>query len=498
DIDLFLNGENMTESPVINLAVKDKLNISTYYFEKLNGEIKGKFLTEANISILGGQINSSYYELNQTGDFYQISMDTEKLGIGVHDMSLYIKEANYEEGFAKIRVNIKARDTYTNIFINNINSTLNPRYTSPILEEVNISAFYHDSIDNELIFPNSVELSGLDNETYAIDTTGDSTKISIDTSKLRLGIYYITLSSNVTNYYLISDLIVLDLIPRDAVISVFVNGTNSSLSSEFNVPITGFLNISVLFNDLLYNNTISSFDSSLTGISQSSINKTSNQNLPDLQTDFLISTADLGIGTFYLSITGQKENYNSISEKYRLNINKISTNITTPSGNSTFSIITQNDFNLNLLILNQDFGGRVTDCEVKYSWKFGSGQLNELNDGTFSVDLKNVPEGVYNINITVYKEDPNYDFQTRIITLNVLPTQKGGLSPLLISLLIGLTTAVSISFYAYQKYFKYPKVIRELHKVKRSIKHGKTTNLVFQTKSDLFVNKFKEIMKKDL
>ncbi|MHA1584889.1 MAG: hypothetical protein ACTSWL_06515, partial [Promethearchaeota archaeon] len=37
DIDLFLNGENMTESPVINLAVKDKLNISTYYFEKLNG-----------------------------------------------------------------------------------------------------------------------------------------------------------------------------------------------------------------------------------------------------------------------------------------------------------------------------------------------------------------------------------------------------------------------------------------------------------------------------
>ena len=154
--------------------------------------------------------------------------------------------------------------------------------------------------------------------------------------------------------------------------------------------------------------------------------------------------------------------------------------------------------NLNILVENLDFGGYVDGCEVSYSWILGSGDINETTGGNYGTILHAIPEGVYTIYVTVYKENQYYQFTTYEITLNVIEIEEQGLPQWLLYVFIFVAGALSISFIAYQRYYKYPKLIRNLHQVKKSLKYGKITTKVFKTSSDLFGETYEQILSKDL
>jgi hypothetical protein len=481
---VFLDGENKTESPIIETTVQDIVNISAFYYE-LN---QGQYLSNATVALIGSNVS---YNLTQKGDMYEMLVDTEQLGIGTHFLSLYLEEIHYFEGYAKIRIDIIARDTKTYIEMNGINTT---RHQIPVMEVVNITVSYIDAISQNPLYPEDISLSGINESAYSVMYNGELTHILLNTTNIGVKIHYIAVVAEIYNYYITSNLVVVEVVPRDTYLDVHVNDINSSLVSELILPITEPVNISVIFKDSMLHAPILTGDINLTGIASSAYTVIQTET----KTEFLIDTEALGVGIYFLSITGVKQEYNSIITHYQLNVNRIHTNITTPSGNQTFTILPGEDFNLNIIVENLDFGGLVENCQVTYAGRLGSGAINETTGGNYAVDFLTIPEGVYTIYVTVYKENQYFEFATYEITLNVIEIEEQGLPQWLLYVFIFVAGALSISFVAYQRYYKYPKIIRELHQVKKALKHGNSTTKAFKTSADLFGESYGQILSEDL
>ncbi|MHA1745484.1 MAG: hypothetical protein ACTSWW_05765 [Promethearchaeota archaeon] len=486
-MELYINGENKTESPIIETTAQDIVNISAFYYETIQLE----YLTKANVSLIGSEDTHFSYELEQKGDMYEILLDTELLGIGTHFLSLYLEETHYFEGYAKIRIDIVARDSITSIKMDGINTT---RHKFPIMEVVNITVSYVDTISLNDLYPESVILSGINETAYSVVYNGKLTQILLNTTTVGVNIHYIAVVAEIHNYDITSNLVIVEVVPRETFLDVNVNGINSSLATELNFPITELANISIIFKDTMLGTPILMGDINLTGISSSAYIVVQT----DTKTEFLIDTESLGVGIYFLSITGVKQEYISVVTQYQLNVNRIHTNITTPSGNQTFTIFPGEDFNLNILVENLDFGGLVEDCQVTYAGRLGSGDINETTSGNYAINFPAIPEGVYTVYVTVYKENQYFEFATYEITLNVIEIEEQGLPQWLLYVFIFVAGALSISFVAYQRYYKYPKIIRDLHQVKKALKHGNSTTKAFKTSADLFGESYGQILSEDL
>ncbi|MHA1612935.1 MAG: hypothetical protein ACTSYU_12835 [Promethearchaeota archaeon] len=483
-MDVFLDGVNRTESPIIETTVQDIVNISAFYYE-LN---QGEYLTNATVTLIG---SNDTYNSTQKGEMYEMLIDTEQLGLGTHFLSLYLEETNYFEGYSKIRIDVIARDTKTSIEMNEINTT---RHQLPVMEVVNITVSYTDAISHNDLYPETVSLSGINETAYSVIYNGNLTHLILNTTNIGVKIHYIAVVAEIHNYYVTSNLVIVEVVPRETYLDVDVNGINSSRTTELNIPITESVNISVTFKDTMLLSPILMGDINLTGISASAYTMIQT----DTKTEFLIDTEILGVGIYFLSITGVKQEYLSLVTQYQLNVNRIHTNITTPSGNQTFTIFPGEDFNLNILVENLDFGGLVENCQVTYAWRLGSGAINETTGGNYAVDFLTIPEGVYTIYVTVYKENQYFEFATYEITLNVIEIEEQGLPQWLLYVFIFVAGALSIGFVAYQRYYKYPKIIRDLHQVKKALKHGNSTTKIFKTSADLFGESYGQILSEDL
>ncbi|MBY9021414.1 MAG: hypothetical protein KGD67_10165, partial [Candidatus Lokiarchaeota archaeon] len=154
--------------------------------------------------------------------------------------------------------------------------------------------------------------------------------------------------------------------------------------------------------------------------------------------------------------------------------NKIATRINSTSGESYFSILPSESLNLSISLTNYDFGGIITNANVTYRWAYGQGTLlDPENDGTYEIELDNIPAGTYTITITAYAGD-DYSFETYEITVNVVSIIPPDFSILFI-ILAGALVALVTGFTLYQVRFKYPATVRKSRKIRKKISKGKKT-----------------------
>ena len=174
------------------------------------------------------------------------------------------------------------------------------------------------------------------------------------------------------------------------------------------------------------------------------------------------------------TIISHANNFQIKTLSLRITLNKIATVIISTSGESYFSILPSESLTLSILLTDSDFGGTITDATVTYRWAYGQGTLlDPEDDGTYVVELDNIPTGTYKITITASAGD-DYNFETYEITINVVSVAPDDFSLLFIAL-AGALVAMVLGITLYVVRFKYPPTVRKSRKLRKKIRKGKKT-----------------------
>jgi hypothetical protein len=157
----------------------------------------------------------------------------------------------------------------------------------------------------------------------------------------------------------------------------------------------------------------------------------------------------------------------------RITVNPVSTSINTGSGLNHVDISPNEDFLIQIVLNNTNFGGTIKNATVTYQWENGQGILTDSNnDGIYEAILINVPVGSYLISIYAYAGE-NYDFRGDFeIVLNVIAPPGPDITIIIISLAAGVV-GLSVGIVLYQTHFKYPPKVRMMRKIRKKIGKGK-------------------------
>jgi hypothetical protein len=215
----------------------------------------------------------------------------------------------------------------------------------------------------------------------------------------------------------------------------------------------------------------------------------STENIGLEQYSFNFNTTLLKVGVNLLKLTCYKPNYNIQEINLRITISKISTVISTESGESYIIAGLGQSINLRLTLNDTDFGGTIKGATMTYRWAYGQGNLTDSNnDGIYETDIEGVPIGTYIITITASGYE-NYDFESYKITLSVTEEVRPEGLTWLVYVLVGAIVGGVGAFSAYQLYFKYPPMVRKIRKLRKNIRKSKKTKPIITLKRKDVIDK---------
>ncbi len=200
-LEVFMNGNNVTSSGEGQAEISKELNISIYYFD----QVTQQELTGANITV--NDIDESFYNVSNIDSTYEILMDTNKLGSGIHFLYITLEKENYSPITQQLKVSINSISTYFEIIIDGNDVTLSKKAEAPITKIMNITVSYFDNESLQEIQHADVELIGVDDTYYTVFNSSLSYQILLDTEKLGLGVHFVPLLLEKDNYSPISQVI---------------------------------------------------------------------------------------------------------------------------------------------------------------------------------------------------------------------------------------------------------------------------------------------------
>jgi len=456
EILLFIDSNPINESDTIQVEVNQFLNITIFYKDNL---------TQLNLP--GAVVElPSWGNFSEVGSQYNYTIDTNDLEQGITLLNVLAQLTNYKSQTIQFYVKVIERVTELHLFINSIQRNASDVIQVEVDQFLNITIFYNDNFTKLNLPGGIVELLGWGN----FSEISSQYNYTIDTNDLEQGITILTIQAKLTNYKSQTIQFYVKVIERSPSIQFFLNGEDKTSDPVIELPIGSILNITVKFADNITGFHI--YNASIR-IEGDSVLFNSTENIGLEQYSFNINTTLLKVGVNLLKLTAYKPNYNIQDINLRITINKISTVISTESGESYLITGSGQSINLRITLNDTDFGGTIKGAIVTYRWAYGQGNLTDSdNDGIYEVDIEGVPIGTYIITITASGYE-NYDFESYKITLSVIEEGGPGGLTWLVYVLIGVIVGVVGVFIAYQSHFKYPPMVRKVRKLRKKIRKGK-------------------------
>ncbi|MFX0106553.1 MAG: hypothetical protein ACFE75_13850, partial [Candidatus Hodarchaeota archaeon] len=359
------------------------------------------------------------------------------------------------------------------LFLNGIETYDGDTIQFEIDENINITVYYRDNHTKEHISNASVVLvgRGILNETFT------HYNITINAGDLSQGITVLSIFAQLINYQPQSIQFFVEIVERSTGLQLFLNSEDKTTDPVYELTIGQSLNITAKYFDNQTGMHIDTATLQLIG-EDLSLNFTRDDLLG--QHYIYLNTTELGIGVKLFSIVAKATNYQINTIDPRITVKRIRAQIGTVSGESQIEIEVGNDAFLKIVLNDTVFGGFVKNATVTYTWAFGQGELLDVNNtGIYEATLKNVQAGpdeitFYKITINAFAGD-NYDFEAYEITLviNRPITEPGPDLSWLIYTLIGTIVGLVIVFGVYQKYYKFPPLVRKIRKIKKKIKKNR-------------------------
>ncbi len=427
---------------------------------------------------------------------YRIMANTSAtLAPDIYTLQVSIKGTYYDQQTLQLGINIIGRQTITSVFLNMQNVTESPVINVPIKNQVNLTGIYAERGTNEPLIDANVSLIGssIDEEDYEYSESENQYEFLINSTGLGLGTHLISFYANYQNYQQGYALIRIEVIERTSMLDIYINETQLTGSNKIEMEIMETLEIAVGMKDKQTNKYIN--DASM------AINSPMEEEAEAIQKgDFFVfnlDSQDFGLGVHFISMIGEHAYYEDSVYTIQLEIEQISTDISTLEGNISYVIEPETSIALNLTLRESKSQKVIEDAFVTYSWQYGSGEAI-AKEGYYQIPMENVKEGSYTVYITVSK-GPNYDFDTFEISLvAAYPSDsQGGLPTWALYIFGGTLVGLAGLFYRYQKVWKYPKVIQKIHKVKKSLKKGMTniSDFEFSSRNETMAKSFMDLNK---
>ncbi|KKM16585.1 hypothetical protein LCGC14_1684360, partial [marine sediment metagenome] len=471
--------ERMTELRLYlnNVLKTDKSNISAKFNELITVKINYEDIEETPVHISGATVNLlGIGQLSEMNSYYSLTLNTGNLNKGVNIFTIFAELENYTSQSIQFFIEVFDRETELLLYVNSVQKYEGDTIQVQINEFINITVAYRDNSTKDYITGATVDLLGIDSLTEINNTYN----ITLSTNNLSLGINVLTIYSQKTNFESQTIQFFINVVERATNLNLFLNGEDKTSDTVFDLPISSDLNITIKYFDI---QTGSHINDAIIELIGEGLLRNFTENSALKQYSIALNTSELNMGIKLFTIIAQATSYQVFTLDIRITITSISTNISTITGETRLDAKSGQNYGLKIWLNNTDFGGIIKGAIISFEWEYGLGELTDVdNDGIYEVTLKNVKVGSHIITITAYAGEL-YEFETFEIVLNVIPESRADLTWLVISLtggIIGLATF----FISYQKYFKYPPMVRKVRKLRKKIKKGKKLKPILVSKRE--------------
>jgi hypothetical protein len=408
----------------------------------------------------------------------------------LYSMIITVEANKYQPQSIPIRVFITEKASFLELYINGTKKNEDDLVSIEFWEKMNITVMYNDALANHLGGA-SIKLTGGGLvEPLIEDPIHKQYSFLLNASELGLGIDYLSILANISNYNPQSIRFITEITERKTLLEVYLNGVDKTSDPSLDIAINKLLNITIKYTDLngnyIENATVEMFGA---------ISNNLNEDNTLEHYSYVFNTSILDIGIRIIAISAEKENHVFQADDLRIEIRRILTNVTTVDGVSRISVQPGDDVRLKIVVHDLDFGGLIKGAVVSYSG-LGSGSLTDGdNDGIYEVVFENIAEGTFKIVITVFYGD-NYEFKSYEVTISAI--RPAGEALLILILTIAITSAAVIIvgyIYAYQKYLKYPKSVRKVRKYRKTLEKAKDPRVNIAKREKAFNAAYEEELK---
>ena len=455
-VKFYVEGVERNDGDTINSQFDVSLNVTILYRDNDTNS----HLTGAGVDLLG---LGSFVEI---GTQFNFTILTNNLTKGINILTIFSQLDGYQAQTIQFFINVDERATELVLFVNGIQKNQSNTIQFEANELINITIFYKDYLTDTHLSGANIELLGVNN----LDEFGSQFNITINSNQLEQGINILTIFAQLLNYQPKSIQFFIEVVERATQIQLFLNGIDKTADPVLELPIGTLINITLKFYD---NRTGLEISSAVLQLIGESLSENLTESLVLNQYSVILNSSHLLLGVKLFTIVAQAPTYQINTVDIRITVNRVSTSIDTASGLIHVDIDPSDDFLIQIVLNNTDFGGIIKNATVTYIWENGQGILTDSNnDGIYEATLNNVPAGSYRIIIYAYAGE-NYDFRDDFeIVLNVIAPPGPDITIIIISLTAGLV-GLSVGFVLYQTHFKYPPKVRMMRKIRKKISKGK-------------------------
>ncbi|KKN26969.1 hypothetical protein LCGC14_0869350 [marine sediment metagenome] len=288
---LFLNNENKTADPFIELPVENSINITIRYLENqtLN------HIVGATVQ-LEGKRSGNLIENSSLGQ-YSIIINTTLLDIGLWLLKVRAQKTNYSTKLIPFYVNVIERPTEFKSYVNNVEKTTNNTVKIKSNEFMNITVLYRDNSSKVHLNGANVSLSGIGNFTEL----NSQFNFTLNSTTLGLGFFVLTIIAQLQNYTTQTFLLFIEVFEIETELKLLVNGTQRFESNIIQMEVFEDLNLTIFY---LNNN-------SKNHLSGATVTLLSFGNFSEIgnQYNYSLNSANLNLGFNVMTISAQFDNH---------------------------------------------------------------------------------------------------------------------------------------------------------------------------------------------
>jgi len=411
---LFLNGNPKNDGETFNVEVDETVNITVYFRDNETHQ----HLPDATVVLLG------WDQLNETNNqYFNITINTNDLDRGINAFTIFAQLINYTTNSINFFIEVFERATQYQLFLNDIDSTLNPLIILTVFETLNITVKYLDNETGNYI-PNATLQyigGGLSGNLTEYETLEFYSK-NINTTALGIGVTIINVIAQKTLYETQNIQFFVEVTERETELLLFLNGVPRNDSDTIGVEVDETVNVTVYFRDNITKQHLPSATVDLIGWAQ--LNETNNQYY-----NITINTNDLDQGITILTIFAQKANYQPQSIQFFVEVTERSTqlqlilNDIDKTNDPVFSLTIRESLNITVRYTDNQTGEHITNATVQLIGENLEIDLMKV-DGQYYILLNTTDLGIGVNLFTIVAQATNYQIKTIYprITINRIYT----------------------------------------------------------------------------
>lgn len=410
ELQLFINGIEKFDNSTIGVITNEIVIITVYYRDNLtNATINGATVTLLDVG-----------SLNETLNYYNFSLNTNNLELGIKIFTVLARKNNYEPKTIQLILDLTERMSEIQLFVNNIPQNDNDIIQVQIDQNINVTVLYSDNLTESHLSLATVTLIGVD----ALNETPNQYTITMSSNDLTQKVTIFTIFAQLQNFQSQTIRFLLELTEKSTEIELQINGIKTNDSESISVELNENLNITLYYRD--YNNQ--------THLSGASINLLGVGPLNEALDYYsiIINTSDLLQKITIFTVFAQLDNYQPQSIQFLAELSERSTQLIlfingiNKTLDPVFELPLRSMLNITVKYLDSRSKAHIAGATIQLIGEGLSTNLTEdvnLRQYFFMINTSNLDVGINSFSIVAQASDFKVKSIDPRITINKIKTQ---------------------------------------------------------------------------